>query len=200
MNVLSSHRLRSAHISDIDFPFTGVRTGNGASKSALDKPRNNCNNRSIEPSVISPYPSLAAFSSSTSSVAVFALFVRRPASPSSSSRAASPPIDRRFLGPSTDQSLVSPQSKYVFLSMYRYVPLTAASTRTGVPFVGVVGASSRSVSRSSRDDDARFAGVDGGDAARARRANANMFFCVDRASTRASRDAERGRTASRSAD
>ena len=39
----------------------------------------------------------------------------------------------------------------------------------GAPFVGVTGASSppraRSVSRSSRDDGARFAGVDGGDAA-----------------------------------
>ena len=83
----------------------------------------------MEPSVISPYPSLDALGSSSSSDSG-ALARHSAVDPPRSGfcgvggdvGVAAPPDARRLRGPSTSQSDVSPQFRKVFLSTYRYTP------------------------------------------------------------------------------
>lgn len=81
----------------------------------------------MEPSVISPYPSLDALGSSSSSDSG-ALARHSAVDPPRSGfcgvggdvGVAAPPDAQRLRGPSTSQSEVRPQFRNVFLSTYRY--------------------------------------------------------------------------------
>ena len=86
----------------------------------------------MDPSVISPYPSLDALGSSSGATGASETEGSRPASfaaprPSRfcgvGGDVDAAPVDaRRARGPSTSQSEVSPQFRNVFLSTYRYTP------------------------------------------------------------------------------